>query len=473
MFSSLIMPVSMYFINALMSAIYMESFLKSKCKKKMTIGLWTFIYFIFQIIIFEVVARIYPIVDVIAIIINIGLLFVLQLSMFKKDTAKQLFLIFSFMAGKEILKYISSVTYYVLGDVGKRIFDKLLSEGTLTTLNQINRYFFIEILVSSIVSVLTYGVLLGIYLYTINKKYVKRVYHFSKPEFVFLIAPAICSLCISITIKMMIYSLEEGVPVFVYEKSPSTLFWIPVACILLLVSVIITVMIFQNIIQYHEEALQSKVLENQVMQIQKEVSEMQEIYSDVRGIKHDLRNHLTNIAAYITTGAENEELISYIDVMEKILDKLDFAYNTGNPITDVIIHQKCQEAKKKRIQFSSDFVYPVKKQIDMYDVGVILNNALDNAIEACEKVNGERIIKLCSYEKGNLFFIEVSNNYDSITMDIESGFPVTDKKDKNLHGFGISNIQKAAKKHMGDIDIEINGEEKIFNLTIMMCMTCE
>lgn len=473
MFSSLIMPISKYFIDALMSVVYMESFLQSRSKKKITIGLWTFIYFILQVIIFEVVARRYPAVDVFAIIINIGLLFILQISLFKKDTVKQLFLIVSFIAGKEILKYISSVAYYVLGDAGKTIFDKLLEEGTFTLQSQVDRYFFIEMLINSIISVLIYGVLFGIYLYIINRKFVKRDYHFSKPELLFLITPAVCALCTSVTIKTMIFSVEEGVPVFVYEKSPSTLFWIPLVCILLLVSVIVTVMIFQNIIRYHEEALKSKVLENQVTQIQKEVSEMQEIYSDVRGIKHDMRNHLANIAAYMANGTKNEELNSYISEMETILDKLDFACNTGNPITDVIIHQKSQEAKKKKIQFSSDFIYPVKKQIDMYDVGVILNNALDNAMEACEKVNGERIIKLRSYEKGNLFFIEISNNYDTITMDLESGLPITDKKDKNLHGFGISNIQKAAKKYMGDIDIEINDEGKIFNLTIMLCKTCE
>lgn len=111
----------------------------------------------------------------------------------------------------------------------------------------------------------------------------------------------------------------------------------------------------------------------------------------------------------------------------------------------------------------------------MYDIGIILNNALDNAIEACEKVKEERKISLKSYEKGNLFFIEVSNNFDNITLDPETGFPVTDKKDKSIHGFGLYNIQKAAGKYMGDIDIELieAGRENFFNLTVMLYKPCE
>ena len=139
-----------------------------------------------------------------------------------------------------------------------------------------------EMIVGSVSAVLIYLGLLGIYLYIINKKFVRREYCFSKPEFLFLILPAICALCISVTIKLMVYSLENGVTVFIYEKSPSTLFWIPVVCFLLLLSVVITVIIFQNIIQYHDEELKRKVLENQVQQIQREVSEMQEIYSYIQ-----------------------------------------------------------------------------------------------------------------------------------------------------------------------------------------------
>lgn len=73
--------------------------------------------------------------------------------------------------------------------------------------------------------------------------------------------------------------------------------------------------------------------------------------------------------------------------------------------------------------------------------------------------------------KGNLFFIEVENDFGGeIIFDSETGLPVSNKEDKKLHGLGMENIQRCAKKYMGDIDITIRnmGGRKKFILTIMM-----
>ncbi|MCM1541767.1 MAG: ATP-binding protein [Blautia sp.] len=186
-----------------------------------------------------------------------------------------------------------------------------------------------------------------------------------------------------------------------------------------------------------------------------------------------MRSHLANISLLVksVTGSVNEELESYIGKMEETVSKLDFAYQTGNPITDIIIHQKGQEAEKKQIQFKADFAYPPKLLIDVYDIAVILNNALENAIEACCKAEGTKQIKLHSYVKGSLFFIEVENDCsENVVIEKESGLPVSSKENGKLHGIGISNIQRCAKKYMGDIDIVISDTEgrKKFSLTVMM-----
>lgn len=157
--------------------------------------------------------------------------------------------------------------------------------------------------------------------------------------------------------------------------------------------------------------------------------------------------------------------------MEETVKKLDFSYQTGNPITDIIIHQKSQEAEKKQIRFKADFAYPTKLLIDVYDIAVILNNALENAIEACCKAEGEKQIKLRSYVKGSLFFLEIENDFgEEITIEKESGLPASSKGKGKLHGIGISNIQRCAKKYMGDIDIVISdtGGGRKFGLTVMM-----
>jgi len=160
-----------------------------------------------------------------------------------------------------------------------------------------------------------------------------------------------------------------------------------------------------------------------------------------------------------------------IGKMEETVSRLDFTYQTGNPITDIIIHQKGQEAWKKQIPFEVDFAYPCKLPIDVYDIAVILNNALENAIEACDRAEGEKQIRLRSFVRGCLFFIEVENDFaGNIVMEKESGLPVSSKGNGKLHGIGISNIQRCARKYMGDIDIAISETDgrKKFSLTVMM-----
>ena len=292
-------------------------------------------------------------------------------------------------------------------------------------------------------------------------------------ENVFLILPCIAALCISVIIKMMIVSVENGRAVIMYDTIPEIMFWIPVICILLLCTIIASVVLFQKLVQYNEEAGKCVILENQVRQMQKEITEIQDIYTDMRGLRHDMRSHLSNIALLVkdTAGTANQELESYIGKMEETVKKLDFTYQTGSPITDIIIHQKEQEAGENQIQFKADFIYPTKLSIDVYDIAVILNNALENAIEACCRAGDKKQIKLRSYVKGSLFFIEVENDFsDEITIEKESGLPISSKKDRKLHGIGISNIQRCAKKYMGDIDIVISDAEgrKKFSLTVMM-----
>ncbi len=114
--------------------------------------------------------------------------------------------------------------------------------------------------------------------------------------------------------------------------------------------------------------------------------------------------------------------------------------------------------------------------IDIYDIAVILNNALENAIEACCRTTCcdaavEKQIKLHSYVKGSLFFIEVENDFsEEIVIEQNSGLLVSSKENGKLHGLGLSNIQRCATKYMGDIDIVISDTDgrKKFSLTVMM-----
>ena len=472
MFSLLSMLI--HIINSIFSGIYTSRFLKYKQNKKTTIILWTLTYFVVQVVMFEVIQSHYPYNDVVSAIINVLLLLGMQWVFFRKGASGQLFVCFSFVAGKEIVKYIVSVLSIALGAVIGGFIDTLVMQGKIVTNTQVEVANNIVMCVSSFTSAILYALILGIYLMLINKKYVRKEYQLQVQENVFLVLPSIAAVCISITLKMMIITVENGDTILIFDTVPATLFWIPVICIMLLGAVIANVMLFQNVVQYHEENRKCTLLENQIQQMQKEVQEIQDIYADMRGLRHDLRGHINNITQYVKkqNNTDVEELNNYIRNMEETVSRLDFGYQTGNPITDIIIHQKKQEADRAGVKFSVDFSYPKELQIDVYDIGVILNNALENAIEAAAWLNRNKYVSLHSYVKGNLFFVEVENSFvREIVMNQESGLPESSKLNKKLHGMGLTNIQRCARKYKGDIDIVIGTskqEQQIFNLTIML-----
>lgn len=468
-----LLPVSIYLVDSILSGIYSQGFLKEKYGKKAVLAVWGAAFFLIQIAVYEILDNRFPINEVVGIIVNVCVLLFMQFFLFEKDMQKQVFVAFSFVAGKESIKYIVSVFSIAFTGLWNKTFDILLAKSVSNTLDKLYHWTHISVIVIAVICVLFYAFLLSIYLFLISRKFVNKDYLLQVQENIFLVLPCVAALCISVTIKMMITSVENGMTVIIYDTVPATRFWIPVICVLLLSAIVASVILFQKLVQYNEETGKRAILENQVWQMQKEIVEIQDIYTDMRGLRHDMRSHIANISLLVknVAGSVNEELESYIGKMEETVSKLDFTYQTGNPITDIIIHQKGQEAEKKQIQFKVDFAYPPNLLIDIYDIAVILNNALENAIEACRKAEGNKQIKLHSYVKGSLFFIEVENDFsEDIIIEKESGLPVSSKESGKLHGIGISNIQRCAKKYKGDIDIEISDTDgrKKFSLTVMM-----
>lgn len=469
----LLSPVAMYLADSVLSVIYTRSFLKEKYEKRGMSAIWVSVYFLIHILIFLIGADRFPVGKVVGIILNICILLFMQSVFFQKDIQKQFFITFSFVAGTETAKYMFVTFDIVISGWGNRILDYLLAEEIINTIEKAVAAITIYNVVMTALCVLFYTLLLSGYLFLISREYVRKEYPLQIQENVFLVLPCIAVLCISVIISRITASLANELEIIIYDAVPSTKFWLPVIGILLLSTMIANVILFQKLVAYHEETGKRALLENQVRQMQKEIAEIQDIYTDMRGLRHDMRSHLANISLLVKGAADsvNEELEDYIGKMEETVNRLDFTYQTGNPITDIIIHQKVQEAEKKQIPFQVDFAYPCKLPIDVYDIAVILNNALENAIEACGRAEGEKQIRLRSFVRGCLFFIEVENDFSGdIAIDKESGLPVSSKETGKLHGIGISNIQRCARKYMGDIDIAVTdkGGRKKFCLTVMM-----
>ena len=95
--------------------------------------------------------------------------------------------------------------------------------------------------------------------------------------------------------------------------------------------------------------------------------------------------------------------------------------------------------------------------MEAFDLSVLLNNALENAVEACSReAEGPLEISLTSRQQGSLFLISVKNTCTEEPV-WKDGIPVSTKKDNGIHGQGIGNIEKIAEKYEGTLQTACEG----------------
>ena len=233
--------------------------------------------------------------------------------------------------------------------------------------------------------------------------------------------------------------------------------------------------IYQKLIASMQDKQRAALLASQVDQMQAHIREIEQLYTGVRSMRHDMQNYLFDIKSLLAAQGvrvEGEgELAGYFSGIGTALDALNFYFHTGNPVTDVVLNGKYQQAKSMGIQFDSEFLFPSDYGIDVFDLSIILNNALNNALEACEVLSGsdpeaERFISVTSYCKNNMFLIEVKNSFDGTVCVTEDGGLKSRKQDTHRHGLGFQNIVRCADKYLGSADYTCC--DRTFTLIVML-----
>lgn len=231
------------------------------------------------------------------------------------------------------------------------------------------------------------------------------------------------------------------------------------------IAIIVVVVLYQDIKAKQEENRQAELLAVQIDSIRRHIEQVESFYRDIRGIRHDMTNHILTLER-LYEGNRAEEAREYSKELKTELAQVTGGIESGNPITDVIIQEFKKEAEKKAISFHSEFLYPAASNINVFDISVILNNALQNAID--HTVEGEtKHISIVSFRRNNAYIIEIRNSFTGcLQWDAESGFPITSKEKAQGHGYGLPNIRRVAGNYSGDIDITLKDGE--FCLCIML-----
>lgn len=231
-------------------------------------------------------------------------------------------------------------------------------------------------------------------------------------------------------------------------------------------TILVMILIFQRIKKSQREEKENAILEEQIINIKSHISEVERLYSDMRSLRHDMGNHMMTLENLYRKN-EMKEAENYIKNLSSSLDEFKFRIKSGNPVTDVILEEMRKRAEEKGIAFESEFFFPANTNINAFDVSVILNNALVNAVEGAD--GEKREIHILSYRKKNAYLIEIKNSFiGKLVIDEDTGLPETSKKNKQEHGYGLINIRKVAQKYHGDVAVQL--ENGRFILTVMLMM---
>ena len=98
------------------------------------------------------------------------------------------------------------------------------------------------------------------------------------------------------------------------------------------------------------------------------------------------------------------------------------------------------------------------------DVCTILSNLLDNAIEATQKVEESKYIKLIIRRAKYFLFIRVSNPCKKM-KEFEVLLKTT-KDNKNLHGWGLQSVNDVVEKYNGRMECLNIGTEFVVNIML-------
>ena len=261
-----------------------------------------------------------------------------------------------------------------------------------------------------------------------------------------------------IMMRLSIVQMEDGVFVLTDER-PELLWQLPfVAALIYFAEMSAIYMWRQNSLYRQQRELYFRErMEKEA--IKQRLQDTTEYYERIRKVRHEMANHISNMRGLLELG-HMEELEKYMRQWDSSVQSVEMAFATGNPVTDVVVNDRCRTAKEKQILFSSAFAFREEWHIPAYDMGIVVSNLLDNAIRAAEQMpEAERFVSIRLAEQDPVILITCENSYDPDAANDE-------RRKSEWHGLGLKNVREIAERYDGGIRIESDGQ--VFLVKVLM-----
>ena len=216
-------------------------------------------------------------------------------------------------------------------------------------------------------------------------------------------------------------------------------------------------------------SLFSKQIDKRIAAYQRELiethyQEVENMYRQIRGWRHDYRNHIQTMKVHAANG-DMDAIKAYLDELDTDLNTVDTVVKTGNAMADAILNSKISLAQSRNISVHCDAHIPVKLSMSELDLCCIIGNLFDNAIDASMKLpEKDRLIRVYMDMKGTQLYISFTNFTADKKLSKIGGRFHTTKGDG--HGFGLVRIDNIIERLDGYLSR--NSEDGAFTTEILI-----
>lgn len=177
---------------------------------------------------------------------------------------------------------------------------------------------------------------------------------------------------------------------------------------------------------------------------------------------HDLKHQIRALKQM----DDEKERRAYIEEIQQAVSIYDAEYHTENEALDYVLREKALFSNEYSIKFSTMVDGSLLSFMSAADIYALMSNIIDNAFECVlEEAEEKRIVSLQVRAQGKMALIHLEN-WCSVSPEFEDGLPLTNKKDKNMHGFGVRSIRYIVEKYGGEMTMAAHG--RMFYLNILL-----
>lgn len=213
---------------------------------------------------------------------------------------------------------------------------------------------------------------------------------------------------------------------------------------------------YQKLLQNFQLGTELSLLVQQEHALSQYVEEARARYEKTKSFRHDIQNHIA-VVRDLLRHEKWEQAADYVSDMEGMTADLSFPCSTNNPVVDILLGNKMGIAKNMGIAVSCTLVLPCPCLVRDIDFGIILSNALDNAIHACKRMeeHAEKYICVSGRVQGDFILIEVENSFRG-----NGTFQA---------GTGLANIRAVAENYHGTMSVRTQGA--VFSLSVLLVIS--